>query len=79
MVEYSLEGWTAPPTRPAVVLDIFGGTGTTAGVARALGRIGVSVDLSHDYSRLADYLIHRSGRFAKVVQRTHRDNQGSLL
>lgn len=79
VVEYSLEGWTAPPTRPAVVLDIFGGTGTTAGVARALGRIGVSVDLSHDYSRLADYLIHRSGRFAKVVQRTHRDNQGSLL
>ncbi len=72
-------GIPAPPTRPSVCLDIFGGTGTTAGVARALGRIGVSVDLSHDYSRLADYLIHRSGRFAKVVQRTHKDNQGSLL
>ncbi len=68
-----------PPTREARVLDIFGGTGTTAGVARALGRIGVSVDLSHDYCRLADYLIHRSGRFAKVVNRTNRENQGSLL
>lgn len=44
---------TSAPTRPAVVLDPFGGTGTTAAVASALGRIGISVDLSHDYSRLA--------------------------
>lgn len=77
--EYHLDGWAPPATRPAVVLDPFGGTGTTAGVARALGRTGVSVDLSHDYSRLADYLIHRSSRFAKVAQRTHRENQGELL
>jgi DNA modification methylase/transcriptional regulator with XRE-family HTH domain len=41
------------PTRPAVVLDPFGGTGTTAHVAAALGRIGITVDLSLDYSRLA--------------------------
>lgn len=41
------------PTRPAVVLDPFGGTGTTALVASTLGRIGVSVDLSADYCRLA--------------------------
>jgi DNA modification methylase len=68
-----------PPTRPSVVLDIFGGTGTTAGVARALGRTGISVDLSHDYSRLADYLIHRSSRFAKTIRRTNEENQGSLL
>jgi DNA modification methylase len=72
-------GDPAPPTRPAVVLDLFGGTGTTAGVARALGRIGISVDLSHDYSRLARWRIERSGHFAKVVQRTHRDNQGGLF
>lgn len=69
----------SPPTRPAVVLDPFSGTGTTVGVARALGRIGVGVDLSHDYSRLADYLIHRSSRFAKVAQRTHRENQQDLF
>lgn len=67
------------PTRPSVVLDIFGGTGTTAGVARALGRIGVSVDLSHDYSRLARWRIERSGHFAKVVNRTNRENQGDLF
>jgi hypothetical protein len=44
---------TTAPTRPAVVLDPFGGTGTTAMVASALGRTGVSVDMSADYCRLA--------------------------
>jgi DNA modification methylase len=44
---------TTAPTRPSVILDPFGGTGTTALVADALGRTGISVDLSHDYSRLA--------------------------
>jgi hypothetical protein len=42
-----------PPTRPALVVDPFGGTGTTALVAAAYGRTGVSVDLSGDYCRLA--------------------------
>src|SRR5690606_2562905 len=37
------------PTRPAVVLDPFCGTGTTVMVARALGRHGIGVDLSADY------------------------------
>ena len=41
------------PTRPGVVLDPFGGTGTTALVAEALGRHGISNDLSADYCRLA--------------------------
>lgn len=40
-------------TRPGVVLDPFGGTGTTALVAKALGRVGISVDMSADYCRLA--------------------------
>lgn len=43
------------PTRPAVVLDPFGGTGTVAMVAKALGRHGVSVDLSTDYCRVAEW------------------------
>jgi DNA modification methylase len=43
------------PTRPAVVLDPFGGTGTTALVADVLGRHGVHVDLSSDYCRLAQW------------------------
>jgi DNA modification methylase len=41
---------TAPAT-PGVVLDPFGGTGTTALVAAMLGRRGISVDLSWNYQR----------------------------
>lgn len=40
-------------TRPAVVLDPMGGTGTTALVASVLGRDAVTADLSADYCRLA--------------------------
>lgn len=38
---------------PQIVLDIFGGSGTTAMVARNLGRIGISIDLSWKYLQLA--------------------------
>ncbi len=54
------------PTRPAVVIDPFGGTGTTAMVARALGRTGLSFDLSHDYSRLARWRTEDAAQRAKV-------------
>lgn len=58
------------PTSRSVVLDPFGGTGTTAMVARALGRHGVSVDLSADYSRLAEWRIFESGHWQKSLDRT---------
>jgi SAM-dependent methyltransferase len=41
------------PTRPAIVLDPFSGTGTTAMTASVLGRIGIGVELSADYCQLA--------------------------
>lgn len=41
--------------RPAVIADTFGGTGTTALVADVLGRHGITVDLSQDYCRLAEW------------------------
>lgn len=77
--EYHLAGWTPPPTRPAVVLDPFGGTGTVAMVARALGRVGISVDLSWDYSRLAKWRIRQSGHWAKAESRTWQERQGALF
>lgn len=40
-------------TRPSVVLDPFGGSGTTAQVAAALGRYGLSFDISEAFCRLA--------------------------
>jgi hypothetical protein len=73
------------PTRPAVVLDPFGGTGTTAMAARALGRHGISVDLSQDYCRLAQWRVNDPGQLAKVTgkpkprPRKVADNQPSLL
>lgn len=56
------------PTRPAVVLDPFGGTGTTALCASVLGRIGITVDLSHDYSRLAVWRTHDPASRAKAMR-----------
>ena len=72
-----------------VVLDPFGGTGTTAMVAKALGRFGVSVDLSADYLRLANWRINESDHVARVqakqASRTYRpakpeaDGQASIF
>lgn len=70
---------TAAPTRPAVVLDPFSGTGTTIGVARALGRIGIGVDLSHDYCRLGRWRVFESGHSAKAMARTDKERQGRLV
>lgn len=86
-----LERWTArgdiapvpafvpPPTRPAVVLDPFGGTGTVAMVAAALGRVGISVDASRDYCRIAKWRIEESGHARKVTERAWADRQGVML
>lgn len=57
---------TLPPTTRAVVLDPFGGTGTTAMVAKALGRHGISVDMSQDYCRLAEWRVNDLDQLAKV-------------
>jgi hypothetical protein len=56
------------PTTPAVVLDPFGGTGTTALVAKALGRHGISVDMSADYCRLAEWRTNDPDQLAKAMR-----------
>jgi DNA modification methylase len=56
------------PTRPAIILDPFGGTGTTALVAHALGRTGITVDMSADYSRLARWRTSDRGELAKAMR-----------
>jgi len=76
---YECDCPTPGTTRPAVVLDPFGGTGTTAGVAHTLGRHGISVDLSADYCRLAEWRIGQSGHFAKSEQRFYEDRQKTIL
>jgi hypothetical protein len=58
----------APLTRPAVVLDPFGGTGTTALVATVHGRHGITIDLSADYCRLARWRVSDPGERARALQ-----------
>jgi DNA modification methylase len=60
------------PTRPAVVLDPFAGSGTTLLAARALGRAGHGVDLSKDYLRLAQWRIwNDDATYRKVRTRSN--------
>jgi DNA modification methylase len=59
---------TTAPTKPGVVLDPFGGTGTTALVAVMHGREGISVDASADYCRLAEWRARDPRQRAKAAQ-----------
>ena len=74
---------TTAPTRPAVVLDPFCGTGTTPAVAHALGRHGIGIDLSADYLRLAEWRCNDPGLRAKVLgvdkPKPQIDGQASLF
>ena len=60
-----ITGWSPVD---GTVLDPFGGTGTTALVAHALGRHGISVDLSSDYCRLARWRTSDPGEIARAKQ-----------
>jgi len=59
---------TTAPTRPAVILDPFAGTGTVPAVAHILGRHGIGIDLSADYLRLAEWRCNDPGLRAKVLR-----------
>jgi DNA modification methylase len=65
--EYHLDGWVAPPARPAIVLDPFGGTGTASLVADVLGRTGITIDRSADYCRLATWRTTDPGERARAM------------
>lgn len=74
---------TTAPARPAVVLDPFAGTGTTMLVAAAHGRIGVGVDRSADYCRLAQWRTSDPGEIARAMDvpkpPKQVEGQGSLF
>lgn len=71
-----IQAWCPPDGR---VLDPFGGTGTTAMVARSLGRSAVHVDLSLDYLRLAQWRIFESGQGNKALSRANEEAQRSFV
>lgn len=55
------------PTRPAVILDPYSGTGTTALVADVLGQTGIGVELSGDYNQLATWRVNDPGERARAL------------
>jgi len=65
MIARIIKAWSPPG---GIVLDPCGGAGTTAATASALGRIGLSVDLSMDYCRLAQWRVHDPTTRAKVLR-----------
>lgn len=60
-----IRGWLPPAS---VILDPFGGTGTTALVAKALGRRAIHVDLSRDYCRLAKWRVTDPKQLAQAAE-----------
>jgi DNA modification methylase len=58
-------GWSAPGM---TVLDPCGGTGTTALAAKALGRTGISLDMSADYCAVARWRTTDPGQLASAMQ-----------
>lgn len=72
-------GKPAPPTRPAIVLDPFSGSGTTAMAAVALGRHAVGVDYSLGYCYLSRWRIWESGHAARIRERTNTRRQLELI
>lgn len=59
-----VQGWVP---KGGTVLDPFGGTGTTALVASAHGRIGITVDRSADYCRIAEWRTTDPAQRAKAL------------
>jgi DNA modification methylase len=59
---------TTAPTTPSVILDPFGGTGTTALAAKAAGQTGITIDMSADYCRLARWRTTDPGQLASALQ-----------
>jgi len=58
---------TTAPATPGLVLDPFGGTGTTALVAAVHGRTGITIDRSADYSRLAAWRVSDPAERARAL------------
>lgn len=70
LVRRLVTGWCPPD---GLVLDPFGGSGTTALVAHLLGRRAISIDLSAGYTRLARWRFYLSDHKEKILERWGRD------
>ena len=73
------DNWIAPlnwPTSKAIVLDPFGGAGTTQLVATRLGRLGISVELSFEYCKMGrDRTANDIPPMIELIERVREPNQ----
>lgn len=61
--------WRTPSTKPAVVLDCFGGAGTTAMVADRLQRDSLLVEMNPEYAAMARRRLEQDGgMFARAAE-----------
>lgn len=70
LVRRIITGWCPSD---GLVLDPFGGSGTTALVAKILGRRATSIDLSFGYTRLARWRIYQSNHLDKLQSKWSLD------
>ena len=67
LVNYHTVGWTKTckcetnKTKPCVVLDPFGGSGTVGLVAQALGRDSILIEMNPEYAEMARDRIYKEG------------------
>lgn len=75
-----IAAWCPPE---GIVLDPFGGTGTTVLAADVLGRHGIHVDASADYNKLAEWRTTDPGERARAMgvpkPKSEMEGQSSLL
>jgi DNA modification methylase len=66
--------------KPGLVLDCFGGAGTTGLVADRLGRNAILIELNPQYAQMAERrLKNDAGMFAEVNQCTANDSQTAAI
>jgi DNA modification methylase len=79
--ERTLIGWSDcgcnQPYQPGVCLDPFMGSGTTALVARRLGRRSIGVELNEDYARMAGYRMAQLSLLATPTTVANADNSAA--
>jgi hypothetical protein len=72
-VRVTTTGWLAScthdqPPVPCTVLDPFGGSGTTAHVARKHGRHSILIELNHEYCELAARRLAQQSLLTELVE-----------
>jgi hypothetical protein len=75
----ALASWDPAPSRPALVLGSFGRSGGIAMVARAHGRLAVSLDVSFDHAHLTRWRVLEHGGAQRLLRTPRADHLAAQL